>query len=302
MSSPGVVAERARGLRIGHRVRALRGASATVCEPRRMVAAELALLPLRPVAFALARVLGTSPGEAWRALTRPLGGGIGRHTLRGSGRRIHVRRGTPDIFTLYETHAAGLYEPPPEAALALARRGAAPRVMDLGGNIGLFALFALGRWPGATVTSYEPDPANLEVLRRTAQANADAGWHVVEAGAGCADGAMDFLTGHFAVSRAASPSDKGTVRVPVRDVLPGIASCDLMKMDIEGGEWPILADARLAQGGPAAVVMEYHSWGCPGPDPEAAARAALEAAGLRVGPALADGVGSGTLWAWLDEK
>jgi FkbM family methyltransferase len=288
----------AAGLRVGHRVRALRGAAGAVRDPGRLVAGELAMLPLRPVAYGAARLRGGSPGAVWAALTRPLGGQVAVHTLRGSGRRVALRRGTPDIFTLYETHAAGSYVPPPAAAAALDALGRPPRIVDLGANIGLFALYALGRWPGAEVTSFEPDPDNLAILRRNAGASPDARWEVVPAGASTADGTMPFMTGHFAVSRAADAGDAGSTTVPTRDVMPLLAGCDLLKMDIEGGEWPILADPRLADLGAAVVVMEFHAWGAPGGDPAAAARAALEGAGYVVGPVRDEEPGSGTIWAW----
>lgn len=290
MSAPPLVGR----LRIGHRLGALRGAAGAVEDPARLVAQELAALPLRPLAFALARARRTAPGAAWATLTRPLGGLVGQHTLRESGRRVFLRRGTPDVFTLYETHAAGSYEPPAPAAAALAALGRPPRVLDLGANIGLFALAALARWPGATVTSFEPDPGNLAILRRNADANVDADWEVVPAAASTADGALRFMTGHFAVSRAGA----GDALVAARDVMPFVARCDLLKIDIEGGEWPILADPRFRACSAAVVVMEFHAWGSPPGDPGAAARGALEAAGFTVGPIRDEEPGSGTLWAW----
>jgi FkbM family methyltransferase len=289
--SPGALIGRQR---IGHRLGALRGAAAAVTDPGRFVLQEIAALPLRPVAFALARVRRVGPGEAWATLTGPLGGLVAAHTLRESGRPVYLRRGTPDVFTLHETHTGGSYDPPSGAAAALAALGRPPRVLDLGANIGLFALHALARWPGARVTSFEPDPGNLAVLRRNAEANADAAWEVVPAAATTANGTVAFMTGHFAVSRAGEHG----VRVPAHDVLPALSACDLLKIDIEGGEWPILADPRFRDTTAAVVVMEFHPWGAPPGDPATAARAALEGAGFTVGPVRDEEPGSGTLWAW----
>lgn len=300
MSIAHAAAQRVRALRLGHRVRALRGAAGAVTAPRRLVLTELAMLPLRPVAAAAARLRGVPPEAAWVALTRPLGGLLTGYTLRDGGRRVHLRRGTPDVFTLYETHGSGLYEPPAPAARALEALGRPPRVLDLGANIGLFGLRALGRWPGAEVTSFEPDPANVAVLRRNAAADPDAAWEVVEAAAGARDGTMGFAHGHFAVSRAADGAGAATIEVAVRDALPHVAGCDLLKMDIEGGEWPILADPRLGASGAVAIVMEYHAWGAPSSDPAAAARDALRAHGYAVGPPQGEEAGSGTLWAWRE--
>ena len=52
-----------------------------------------------------------------------------------------------------------------------------------------------------------------------------------------------------------------------------MAEADLVKIDIEGGEWPILTDPRFAQLPTPALVIEYHPAGCPGPDPQAFIRA-----------------------------
>ncbi|GAA1540084.1 hypothetical protein GCM10009827_069300 [Dactylosporangium maewongense] len=43
-----------------------------------------------------------------------------------------------------------------------------PVVVDAGANIGLFSLFAAGRWPGATVHAFEPVPEVFDVLCRNA--------------------------------------------------------------------------------------------------------------------------------------
>ena len=52
-------------------------------------------------------------------------------------------------------------------------------VLDLGGNIGLFGVYVMGRWPGASVRSFEPDPTNLPILNRVIAANALGGrWSV----------------------------------------------------------------------------------------------------------------------------
>jgi hypothetical protein len=85
----------------------------------------------------------------------------------------------------------------------------------------------------------------------------------------------------------------------VRDAFPLIADADLVKIDIEGGEWPILADARFASMRARAVVLEYHIDGSPSGDPAGSAAAALTAAGFVVGePVPATAPGYGTLWAW----
>jgi hypothetical protein len=82
------------------------------------------------------------------------------------------------------------------------------------------------------------------------------------------------------------------------DVLGRIARADLVKMDIEGAEWAILADARFREAPPRALVIEYHGEGCPGTDPRAEAERALRAAGMEVESSAERRDGHGVLWAW----
>ena len=84
----------------------------------------------------------------------------------------------------------------------------------------------------------------------------------------------------------------------MRDVLALVGAADLVKMDIEGGEWTILGDARFRHAPPRALVLEYHPHLCPGDDTRAAAVAALTAANLHVQPVRHGRDGYGMLWAW----
>lgn len=51
-------------------------------------------------------------------------------------------------------------------------------------------------------------------------------------------------------------------------------------MDIEGGEWPTLTDARLAQLPARVAVMEWHEHRSPHPSPRGLRCDLLAAAGL----------------------
>ncbi len=213
-----------------------------------------------------------------------------RYRLRESGARVLLRHRTPDLGVLAEVYRERLYAPPARLAL---RPGA--HAVDAGGNIGLFGTFARDRLGAARITSIEPDRFNLAVLRRTAAANAPEGsWRVVPACAGVRDGEVAFAHGEFACSR-----QEGDGRADVVDLFGMLGDADLLKLDVEGGEWEILHDPRLASAGPPAVVLEYHPFLAPGPDPRGAAHAALRAAGYateEVVHRVHDDVGM--LWAW----
>ena len=62
-------------------------------------------------------------------------------------------------------------------------------------------------------------------------------------------------------------ADESATTLPAADVFPYLEGADLVKIDIEGGEWPILSDPRFAELEARALVLEYHPHLCPGPDP-----------------------------------
>ena len=204
---------------------------------------------------------------------------------------VMVRHGTPDLGVLHEVFAERIYAPPRPL-------GRPARILDLGGNVGLFGAWALARWPAAEITSVEPDPTNLEVLGACRAANAGARWRVVAAAAAARPGALALTAGRFAVSSLAEPGAPHAISVPAVDVLPWLAAADLAKVDVEGGEWELLADPRLATAGPPALVLEYHPHRCPAEDPAATARALLEAAGYGVEAVRPRSDGVGMLWAF----
>jgi len=242
---------------------------------------------------------------AWRFVLRELARrpGLVLHTLREADARVGVRHGTGDVVTLGEVFHERDYAPPPPVAARLDAL-AAPRLVDLGANVGMFGAEALARWPGASCVAYEPDPANAAVHERVIAANGwGERWELRRAAAGAQDGTARFVAGEVALSRLAAAGGAGdegaAIEVRVQDVLPVVARADLLKMDIEGGEWAILGDPRFAAAPPQAVAMEYHAEGAPaGSDPRAAATALLEAAGLEVHETRRTTHGAGMLWAW----
>lgn len=207
---------------------------------------------------------------------------VGAYHTRGAGIPYFVRHTTRDIGVFSEIFVLGEYEPPREVVDWLGRLGRPPRVLDVGGNVGLFATFARDRWPGTSVVAIEPDPDNLEILRRSAAAG--EALDVVAACASTHDGVLRFVAGQEAGSHVAngSSSAEETIEVPCVDIFRLAESADFVKMDIEGSEWEILADSRLASVPAGAWVLEWHELLCPHPDPGAAAREALERAGLKI--------------------
>ncbi|MGA2758046.1 MAG: FkbM family methyltransferase [Solirubrobacteraceae bacterium] len=265
-----------------------------------------------PVIDHAVSVLGTKPvvkaAMRWSTVKEPirfnaaeLFGPRGRVQVRRiRDGRVVLRHRTRDIDIFDEIFVGNLgYEPP--SAVALQFRDSPPRrVLDLGGNIGLFGVYALARWPGATVTSVEPDTDNLPLLTRCVALNdAAARWTIIAACAATEPGVVAFSGGRFADSAIALAGEAVTDQVVAVDALALLSEADFAKIDIEGSEWALLGDQRFAASAPAVLVMEWHQRGCPSGDPLEAAVDLLRRAGYEVeGEPTPAGQTYGTLWAW----
>jgi FkbM family methyltransferase len=217
----------------------------------------------------------------------------GRYEMRCGVGDLAVRHRSRDLDILAEVFSAGAYELP--AAVALT---GAPRVVDAGGNIGLFGLYAREHWQAATIRSYEPDPENLQLLR--ANAAGHDGWDVIESAVGNSDEPIRFVVGRYSECCAASEGEPGT-SVPCRDLFTEVTDVDLLKLDIEGGEWPILTDPRMCELDARTIVMEWHESGCPDPDPPDFASRLLAQSGFTNQIHLPGRFASnGMLWAWRE--
>ena len=240
-------------------------------------------------------------------LRRP---GTYEYRLRDVASVAVMRHNGYDAHVLHEAVRDPFYRPPEPAQAILAQVERDLRILDLGGNIGAFGLMILDRYPSASLVSFEPDRENLELLHRCIGRNGfGERWSIVEACATTQDGETAFVSGQAALSRVPLPGDVSgdapTTTVPTVDVFPYLAGVDLLKIDIEGGEWALLDDPRFAEARPAAVLLEWHTYDCPEGNPRTAAADRLRALGYEIEhekpPPVPDDeplYGAGTLWAW----
>jgi len=251
--------------------------------------------PLVRLSFALRASLVRDWVRFVRNELRP-GAVTATYTLRESTVRVALRHHTEDIMVLDEIFSQREYEPPGSIEKLLAAVPGALGVVDLGANIGLFGAWLLGRFPEARILAIEADPANGAIHRRTIEANGLEGrWTLLEKFAAPSPGAVHFAAGEHATSHESS--DEGTIDVEAVDVFAHLGDADLIKIDIEGAEWAIIADPRFADVSALVVVLEYHAEGCPEPDARAAAESALTAIGYDVvsGPTK-EAFGAGLIW------
>ena len=158
------------------------------------------------------------------------------------------------------------------------------RAVDAGANIGyVTALAAVAAGPGGDVTGYEPHPELVRLARRNARAAADAvrsaRVEVRAAALGETAGAADLLlpAGHdrndglATLDPAVAGEGAARVRVEVRTLdgeigggrggESGGRAIDLLKLDVEGHELPLLRGAAglLAAGRVRHILFEDHA-------------------------------------------
>ncbi len=141
-----------------------------------------------------------------------------------------------------------------------------PWIIDAGANIGLVTLYFTGRYPAARVVALEPDPANAEQFRWHVAHNPPSRVHLVEAALWPAKTRLRFV-------RSQSDDQSWGIRVeasedgPLPAVSPmdlirdhGIDQIDLLKLDVEGSEFPLMNDPEAHQwlSRVHAIVAELH--------------------------------------------
>lgn len=121
---------------------------------------------------------------------------------------------------------------------------------------------------GLTVHAFDPTPEALSWVRRRAL---PARLHVYEYGLGGADGEMEFTRSRRSGSAHYSPLRRyrseavrdETMRAPVRRLgsvmkTLGHDHVDLLKMDIEGGEYDVIEDLARAPCAIGQIALEFH--------------------------------------------
>lgn len=219
------------------------------------------------------------------------------YTVRGTTTQVVLRNRTNDVLAFNEVFHRQAYALPREVAERLQNLGRPLHVVDLGANIGLFSAWIIACAPVAEIDAYEPDSHNAQVLRHMIAANAAGDRvHVHEICAGVSSGVVRFIAGDFIHSHVVETEDINAVELPQEDVMPVLERADVIKIDIEGSEWPILADERWSRTRALAVAMEWHVTDIV-TNGEEQATAALERAGLNVVHRYSEEPSCGILWA-----
>jgi FkbM family methyltransferase len=142
-------------------------------------------------------------------------------------------------------------------------RNASPCVLDLGANIGSFALRVFLHCPTAQVVSVEAASDTFQILKANKSANTSLNWEVLNNGVWRDDGPLTLMrrgisVGHRVVEGAGGDAVQGISLNTLLDRL-GWDRVDLIKMDIEGGEEAVVPAARDVLHRTRVLIIEIHS-------------------------------------------
>jgi len=143
-----------------------------------------------------------------------------------------------------------------------AARHGAPRILDVGANVGLSLIYFKRLYPDARITAFEADPAVFSYLKRNSEAASLGDVTLIDRAAWVSDGQLPFFPeGADAGSITQPASSTRSVLVPsvrLRDYLQ--ETVDFLKMDIEGAEVDVLHDCGDSLYMVDKLFVEYHSF------------------------------------------
>lgn len=139
-------------------------------------------------------------------------------------------------------------------------------IVDIGANCGAFALVCALRWPSAQIFAFEPGSAAFDCMTRNVESSPSI--HPFKFGLGAEDrsfalySSLDGSVGGTLGQTERNRSAGETVEIrKASDALNSLVNTriDILKIDTEGSEIPILSslDDRLAE--VSVIFVEYHS-------------------------------------------
>lgn len=144
-----------------------------------------------------------------------------------------------------------------------------PMIIDVGANIGLFTYYMLKRFPNANLHAFEADPNNFDILTKNLSLFPyflNRNIFINNQAISSANGFLDFYVSSYGgwSSRYDALGTKGlkpvkvpTIRLSEYLLKNNISNVDLLKIDIEGGEYDIIYnDSQLWKFNIANLIIE----------------------------------------------
>jgi FkbM family methyltransferase len=168
----------------------------------------------------------------------------------------------------------------------------APTIIDCGANIGLAQIYWKIRYGDFNGICFEPDPGIATLLRKNLKE-----WSIqtqcIESALSSYDGGASFHSDLTDAGRLTPPSAEDT-KIKVTRLSPFLEQpVDLLKIDIEGEEFPVLEEIREKLANVSRIFVEAHFYKNK-KQPLSDILQLLEHAGFRT--AIMPGVKPGKLW------
>jgi len=216
-----------------------------------------------------------------------------------TGERLFLRaEPAADVATAFEIFVAEVYRqvgPEPDPSVR--------RIVDVGANVGMSLVYWARRYPNARLVAFEPHPVHLASLRRNLEENGISDRVELHAAAACAHAGTVQLTDDEVCSSVVSEPNGRTRTRSIEAVdffaALGPGPIDLMKMDIEGGEYELLGDARFTALRIPLLVLEWHNT-TEHPDGRKWCEDRLSSLGYTVVPGKWSSDDVGQLWGFRD--
>jgi FkbM family methyltransferase len=132
-----------------------------------------------------------------------------------------------------------------------------PTILDIGGNIGGFAIWANKKWSNAKIYSYEPIKKNFDLLKENTKDIDNIMAMNLAIGSKTENRKMFYGLNNVGecsfYQGIEQVADGETVSVVSADTLP---KADIVKIDTEGAEIEILENIRIK---PDIYLIEFHS-------------------------------------------
>lgn len=176
-----------------------------------------------------------------------------------TGQSLYMRRDSPtanDHDTAYEVFVSDFYRPD-----AIAPGDQMLNIVDLGANVGYATMYFAHLFPKSHLYCFEPHPTSFAELVSNLRRNHLLDRVTLYKAAASNVTKSGFLTDDAVCSTIVSGDGDRRSRVMQLDLFEcqlGV-KVDILKVDIEGGEYAILGDDRFRQLLPANVMMEWHS-------------------------------------------
>ena len=137
-----------------------------------------------------------------------------------------------------------------------------PHIIDCGANIGLSVVYFKSLYPQSTIIAYEPDAANVELLKKNIQANKFEHVTIKKEAVWTQNEKLYFKSIGSQGSQIAADGLQNNDTVEVNAIrlaeVLQTQTVDFLKIDIEGAEYEVMKDCEHSLGKVKNIFVEYH--------------------------------------------